>query len=57
MIRRITLKFIDTGTPGLIAYQLSDNVNGDKWRNIVVILNGNPWLKNVKYSCRELDPG
>ncbi len=47
MIRN-SLKFADTGNPNLIVYQLSDNANGDKWKNILVILNGNPLEKNVK---------
>ena len=44
---RSNLKFLDTGTPGLIAYQLSNNANGDKWKNIVVIFNGNPGSKEI----------
>lgn len=35
------LKFIDSGNPNLIVYQISDNANGDSWKNILVILNGN----------------
>ena len=46
MIRR-KLKFLNTGTPGLIAYQLSGNANGDTWKNILVILNGNPVSKKI----------
>lgn len=41
------LKFIETGIPGLIAYQINDNANGDSWKNIVVILNGNATGKTV----------
>ncbi|PIE99935.1 MAG: hypothetical protein CR965_01835 [Paludibacter sp.] len=40
--------FIDTKVPNVIAYQLSDNANGDEWNNIMVIFNGN--RKNVKIS-------
>ncbi len=35
------LKFIDMNTPNVIAYQLSEHANGDSWREILVILNGN----------------
>lgn len=42
------LKFIDTGVAGIIAYQLSDNANGDSWKNILVVLNGNPTEKSIK---------
>ena len=35
------LKFIETGDPNMIAYQISDNANGDTWKNILVIFNGN----------------
>lgn len=35
------LEFLETGNEGLIAYQLKDNANGDTWKNILVILNGN----------------
>jgi pullulanase len=47
MIRR-NLKFIQTGVPGLIAYQISNNANGDSWKNILVVLNGNTSAKTVK---------
>jgi len=42
------LKFVDTGDAGVIAYQISNNANGDKWKNILVVLNGNPLAKTVK---------
>jgi pullulanase len=42
------LKFIETGDAGLIAYQLTDNANYDKWKNILVILNGNTSPKTIK---------
>jgi pullulanase len=35
------LKFINTKDDNLIAYQISGNANGDNWRNIMVVLNGN----------------
>ncbi|AMR31297.1 type I pullulanase [Mucilaginibacter sp. PAMC 26640] len=34
------LNFEKTTEEGLIAYTLTDNANGDKWRNILVVLNG-----------------
>lgn len=42
------LKFIETNDPCLIAYQLTDNANGDKWKNIIVVLNGNADSRKVK---------
>jgi pullulanase len=41
------LNFINTGDTGLISYQVSDNANGDSWKNILVILNGNTTEKTV----------
>ena len=41
------LKFIDTGNPGLVAYQISNNANGDSWKNILVLLNGNQAKKTI----------
>lgn len=41
------LKFIDTGIPGFIAYQISNNANGDSWKNILVLLNGNLSEKTI----------
>ena len=34
------LQFIETEDPLFIAYQISNNANGDKWKNIIVLLNG-----------------
>lgn len=42
------LKFIDTKDENLIAYQISGNANGDNWRNIMVVLNGN--TSSTKFS-------
>ncbi|HVW95637.1 MAG TPA: type I pullulanase [Mucilaginibacter sp.] len=42
------LKFIRTGNAGVIAYRISDHANGDKWNDILVILNGNALPKNIK---------
>ncbi len=35
------LKFIDMNIPNVIAYQLSQHANGDNWREILVVFNGN----------------
>ncbi|MDB5090671.1 MAG: pulA [Mucilaginibacter sp.] len=42
------LRFIETGDAGIIAYQLSNNANSDSWKNIIVVLNGNPSAKTIK---------
>ncbi|HAL83486.1 MAG TPA: type I pullulanase [Mucilaginibacter sp.] len=42
------LRFLETGVTGLIAYQVSNNANGDSWKNILVILNGNAAGKTFK---------
>jgi len=42
------LKFVDTGVPGLICYRISNNANGDKWKNILVILNGHTTSQTMK---------
>ncbi len=42
------LKFINTADAGLIAYQISNNANGDSWKNILVVLNGNPSDKIIR---------
>ena len=39
------LKFFKTD-PGIIAYQIGNNANGDGWKNILVILNGNAGERN-----------
>lgn len=41
------LKFFDTQDPNIIAYQISSNANGDSWKNILVIFNGNLTDKKV----------
>jgi len=46
------LRFLDTGSPGLIVYNISNNANGDAWKNILVILNGNPKAQTVKLPPR-----
>lgn len=35
------LKFLDVEFPNVVAYTLNGNVNGDSWRDILVIYNGN----------------
>ncbi|HWZ16832.1 MAG TPA: type I pullulanase [Mucilaginibacter sp.] len=42
------LKFLETGDPAAISYQISNNANGDKWKNILVVLNGNVAEKTLK---------
>ncbi|MDR3697121.1 type I pullulanase [Mucilaginibacter sp.] len=42
------LKFVNTGVPGLICYRISNHANGDGWKNILVILNGNSANQTVK---------
>jgi len=34
------LRFINIGVPGMIAYQINNNANGDSWKQILVVLNG-----------------
>src|SRR6202007_2812520 len=41
------LSFLDTKDPNIVAYQLSGNANGDSWKNIVVIFNGNTIDKKI----------
>lgn len=38
---REALRFLETGDPGVIAYTLSEHANGDTWKEIVVVFNGN----------------
>ena len=35
------LHFMETGDPNIIAYQINGNANGDIWRNILLVFNGN----------------
>jgi len=41
------LHFMDSGDPGVIAYQLNNNANGDAWKNIIVIFNGSTSDKKI----------
>jgi pullulanase len=47
MIRK-NLKFLETSDDGLINYIIRNNANGDSWKNILVVLNGNASEKMVK---------
>jgi len=38
---RSNLRFFGKYIPGVIAYELCDHANGDRWRRILVLLNGN----------------
>lgn len=42
------LKFIDTEDPLLLAYQINDYANGDHWKDILVLLNGNKADKTIQ---------
>ncbi len=44
---RTHLKFLDVSGQNLIAYQISNHANGDAWKNITVIFNGNREAKTV----------
>ena len=45
------LKFIELGVPNVVAFTLSNNANGDSWKKILVIYNGN--RKNVNVELPE----
>ena len=45
---RTHLKFLDVSDKNLVAYQLSNHANGDRWKNIVVIFNGNKETKTIQ---------
>jgi pullulanase len=42
------LKFIDTEDPLLLAYQINNYANGDHWKDILVLLNGNKADKTIQ---------
>jgi len=44
---RSKLRFFGKYIPGVIAYELCDHANGDRWRRIMVLLNGNSY--SVEY--------
>ncbi len=41
------LRFFENLPEGVVAYQISDYANGDTWKNIIVIYNGNPETVNL----------
>lgn len=43
---RESLRFLEITEPGVVAYTLGEHANGDQWKNILVIFNGN--RKSVK---------
>ncbi len=42
------LHFMETGDLNIIAYQINGNANGDTWRNILLVFNGNAAAGKVK---------
>ena len=42
------LNFLETNDPQVIAYQISDHANGDKWKDILVVINGKPQSKTIQ---------
>ncbi len=46
---RKNLRFIETGTPGVVAFILKDYTNGDSWKNIVVIYNASKKEQIVRF--------
>jgi pullulanase len=42
------LHFIEAADPLLVSYQIKGNANGDKWKNILVMINGDKADKNIK---------
>jgi len=41
------LKFMDNNDPLLLAYAIIDHANGDEWKDILVILNGDKTEKEI----------
>ena len=37
----MSVRFLDTGDSGVIAYTLGEHANGDAWKEILVAYNGN----------------
>ncbi|MFK7908213.1 MAG: type I pullulanase [Chitinophagales bacterium] len=48
LAKHLTFLELEAPNENLVAYQISDNANGDTWKNIVVILNGNRSERKVK---------
>ncbi len=47
------LKFIDSGKPNIIAYQLDGSAVGDTWNNVLVVFNGNKDVKQLTIPAGE----
>ena len=45
------LHFSKSNEPGIISYQIIKNANGDKWKNIFVVFNGNKESKSVELTA------
>ncbi|MDR2968852.1 MAG: type I pullulanase [Tannerellaceae bacterium] len=43
-----SLDFIETYEPGVVAYTLGEHANGDEWKEILVVLNGNRHAVNCQ---------
>ena len=41
------LQFLELLVPNVVGYVLTDHVNGEKWKDILVIYNGNPMAKKI----------
>jgi len=48
---REKLSFFQKYIPGIIAYELKDNANGDPWKTILLLFNGNNY--SVEFEIRE----
>jgi pullulanase len=46
---RKNLEFIETGIPGVVAFILKNNANGDKWKQILVVYNASKKGEIVKF--------
>lgn len=42
------LRFLNTEGDNIIAYQISDNANGDEWKDIIIVFNGNKEAREVE---------
>jgi len=47
------IKFEKSEIPGIISYQLTNNANGDKWKTIFVVFNGNKENKTISLPPRK----
>ena len=46
---RKNLEFVETGIPGVVAFMLKNNANGDKWKQILVVYNASKKDEIVKF--------